>query len=201
MNLQVKEKTYLETGLTKKESLSDRELVDLLKEGDESVFSELVKRHQESLLMLCFRLLRDKGLAEDVAQEAFVKSYQKIHLFEGRCSFKSWLIQIAMNTGKNKLRSMKKGFLEIDKVPLSVAPKAEQNVSQKDAKKLLNKEIDKLPDKQRKALILRIHEDLSFKEIAHIMQCPYDTAKANYRHGLMKLRKVFKKDMALSYIV
>lgn len=195
MNLNVKQQSHLESDeIREKEGhlkLSDRELVDLLKNGNEMAFSDLVKRHQQKLLNMCFRLLKDQGLAEDVAQEAFVKAYQKIHLFEGRSSFKSWLFQIAMNTGKNKLRSLKKGFLEIDKVHLSVAPRAEQDLSQRDTKNLLAKEIHKLPDKQRQALILRIHEDLSFKEIAGIMQCPYDTAKANYRHGLMKLRKVF----------
>ena len=179
---------------------SDRELVDMLKEGNTEVFSQLVRRHQQSLLNLCFRLLKDQGLAEDVVQESFVKAYQKIHLFEGRSSFKSWLYTIALNTGKNKLKTLKKSFLDIEKTNLSVAAKAETYISENDTKKRLRTEIDKLPSKQKKALILRIYEDLSFKEIAHIMQCPYDTAKANYRHGLMKLRKIFQKDLLLGSV-
>lgn len=179
---------------------SDRELVDMLKEGNTEVFSQLVRRHQQSLLNLCFRLLKDQGLAEDVVQESFVKAYQKIHLFEGRSSFKSWLYTIALNTGKNKLKTLKKSFLDIEKTNLSVAAKAETYISENDTKKRLRTEIDKLPSKQKKALVLRIYEDLSFKEIAHIMQCPYDTAKANYRHGLMKLRKIFQKDLLLGSV-
>ena len=176
---------------------SDRQLVELLQNGETSVFSELVKRHQRSLLNLCIKLLKDQALAEDVVQESFVKAYQKIHLFEGRSSFKSWLYQIALNTGKNKLRAKQKTFLDIEKTHLSVAPEAEASLFQKDTKDLLAKEIEKLPYKQKKALLLRIYEDLSFKEIAQIMQCPYDTAKANYRHGLMKLRRIFQKDLSL----
>ena len=176
---------------------SDRQLVDLLQNGEVAVFSELVKRHQRGLLRLCMRLLKNQSLAEDVVQESFVKAYQKIHLFEGRSSFKSWLYQIALNTGKNKLRVTQKIFLDIEKTYLSVAPEAETRLLQKDTKKLLAKEIERLPHKQKKALFLRIYEDLSFKEIAQIMQCPYDTAKANYRHALMKLRKTFQKDLSI----
>jgi RNA polymerase sigma-70 factor, ECF subfamily len=54
---------------------------------------------------------------------------------------------------------------------------------------LIQKHVEDLPFKQRTALTLRIYEDLSFKEIAEIMECPYDTAKANYRHALMRLRE------------
>ena len=176
---------------------SDRQLVELLQNGETSVFSELVKRHQRGLLNLCMRLLRDQALAEDVVQESFIKAYQKIHLFEKRSSFKSWLYQIALNTGKNKLRAKQRIFLDIEKTYLSVAPEAETKLFQKDTRSLLVKEIEKLPHKQKKALFLRIYEDLSFKEIAQIMQCPYDTAKANYRHALMKLRKIFEKDLSL----
>ena len=179
-------------------TMSDRQLVDLIQNGETSVFSELVKRHQNSLLRLCMRLLKNQSLAEDVVQESFVKAYQKIHLFEGRSSFKSWLYQIALNTGKNKLRAAgQKTFLDIEKTHLSVAPEAEVSLFQQDTRMLLAKEIEKLPHKQKKALFLRVYEDLSFKEIAQIMQCPYDTAKANYRHALMKLRKTFQKDLSL----
>ncbi|MNL64346.1 RNA polymerase sigma factor [compost metagenome] len=58
---------------------------------------------------------------------------------------------------------------------------------------LLQKEVEKLPFKQRTALVLRVYEDLSFNEIANIMECPYDTAKANYRHALLKLRQSFEQ--------
>lgn len=57
---------------------------------------------------------------------------------------------------------------------------------------ILQKEVDKLPLKQKTALVLRVYEDLSFNEIADIMECPYDTAKANYRHALLKLRQTFE---------
>jgi RNA polymerase sigma-70 factor (ECF subfamily) len=168
---------------------SDLELVEDVKLGDRKAFSELVLRHQRPLLRLTMRFLKDQMLAEDVVQESFIKAYEKINLFEGRSSFKSWLFQIAVNTAKNRLRSMPLEQVNIDDVHLGVDPGAESHMVRGDLTRILRAEVDLLPERQRMALNLRIFEDLSFKEIAEIMGCPYDTAKANYRHGLMRLKE------------
>jgi RNA polymerase sigma-70 factor (ECF subfamily) len=174
---------------------SDIELVLDVKNGDRKAFSELVIRHQRSLLRLTLRFTREQALAEDIVQDSFLKAYQKIHLFEGRASFKSWLYQIALNTAKNRFRERNDGIqVNIDDAQLGVDPGAESGLVQTDIKKRIRLEIDKLPEKQRIALTLRIFEDLSFKEIALIMNCPYDTAKANYRHALLKLRERLEED-------
>jgi RNA polymerase sigma-70 factor (ECF subfamily) len=127
--------------------------------------------------------------AEDVVQESFIKAFEKIHMFEGRSSFKTWLFQIAVNTAKNKLRSLPQEHVSIEDVHLGIDPGAETSLVRQDLRRVIRAEVERLPEKQRVALTLRIFEDLSFKEIAQIMQCPYDTAKANYRHGLMRLKE------------
>jgi RNA polymerase sigma-70 factor (ECF subfamily) len=58
-------------------------------------------------------------------------------------------------------------------------------------------EVDRLPFKQKTALVLRVYEDMSFAEIAEVMECPYDTAKANYRHALLKLKETFEAQSEL----
>ena len=168
---------------------SDVELVFEVKQGDKKSFSELVQRHQRGLLRLTLRFTREQALAEDVVQDSFIKAYQKIHLFEGRSSFKSWLFQIAMNTAKNRFRERQTNQVQIEDLRMGVEAGAENDLLRMDIKKRIRLEIDKLPEKQRTALSLRVFEDLSFKEIAVIMNCPYDTAKANYRHALLKLRE------------
>ncbi|MCB0386472.1 MAG: sigma-70 family RNA polymerase sigma factor, partial [Bdellovibrionales bacterium] len=123
-----------------------------------------------------------------IVQEAFIKAYQNIGRFEGRASFRSWIYQITVNTAKNKLRARKNDCVDIDNINLAIPSKAEWGLMEEDVKEVIQNEIDQLPDRQRTALSLRIYEDMSFKEIAQIMNCPYDTAKANYRHALIKLR-------------
>lgn len=177
--------------------LSDLELVEKVKAGDKRSFSELVRRHQRSVLRLSMRFVKDMDVAEDVTQESFIKAYEKLNSFEGRASFKSWLFQIAVNTARNKLRDFRRETVDIDNVHLAVDAVAESTLVHGAVADLLQKEVEKLPFKQRTALVLRVYEDLSFNEIANIMECPYDTAKANYRHALMKLRQSFEQQNEL----
>lgn len=177
--------------------LSDLELVEKVKSGDRRSFSELVKRHQRSLLRVSLRFVKDMDVAEDVTQEAFIKAYEKLNSFEGRASFKSWLFQIGVNTARNKLRELKRDTVDVEDVHLAVEAEAEHTLVHTAVADILQKEVDKLPMKQKTALVLRVYEDLSFNEIAEIMECPYDTAKANYRHALMKLRQTFEQQEEL----
>lgn len=178
-------------------NITDLELVEKVKSGDRKAFSELVKRHQRSVLRLSLRFVKDMDTAQDVTQDAFIKAYEKLNSFEGRASFKSWLFQIAVNTARNKLREWKRDTVDIDDVQLAVEAEAEKSLVHSAVSDILHQEVEKLPFKQRTALVLRVYEDLSFNEIADIMECPYDTAKANYRHALMKLRQTFEQQAEL----
>ncbi len=171
---------------------TDLELVEEVRNGERRAFSEIVKRHQRGLLRLSLRFVKDMDSAEDVVQESFIKAYEKLNSFEGRASFKSWLYQIAVNTARNRLRERRYDTTDVDDVQIGVNAVAESTLVHVAVAEMLQKEVDKLPLKQRTALILRVYEDLSFSEIAEIMECPYDTAKANYRHALMKLRETFE---------
>ena len=175
----------------------DHHILEKVKKGDVNAFAEIVQKHQRPLICVLLRMVGDLELAEDIAQEAFMKAYTKLESFQGRSKFKSWLFQIGINTAKNRLRSRKREVVDIQKVRLSVGEHQDLEIGQKDVQGTLSDEIGKLPPKQRLALSLRIYEDLSFAEIAEIMKCPYDTAKANYRHALMKLRHKLGKSMDL----
>lgn len=171
---------------------ADLELVGEVKNGVQAAFSELVKRHQKGIFRLVWRITRDQSLAEDVVQEAFVKAYQKINLFEERSSFKSWLYRIGINTAHNALRSRRNDQVSIDDISISGQADGERALVYRDLQKLIVREMENLPERQKTALHLRIYEDMSFQEIAAAMDCPYDTAKANYRHGLLKMKSALE---------
>lgn len=178
---------------------TDQELVDQVRQGNRRAFSELVKRHQKGILRLSLRFVKDVGTAEDVVQESFIKAFEKLGTFEGRSSFKSWLYQIVVNTARNKIRENRWDTTDIANVHISVGAVAESNLVHNAISIQIQTEVDKLPLKQKTALVLRVYEDLSFKEIAEIMECPYDTAKANYRHALMKLKETFEQSGDLKH--
>ncbi len=176
---------------------SDQQLIDEVRRGQRSSFSELVKRHQRGLLRLSMRFMKDLDISQDVVQEAFIKAFEKLHMFEGRASFKSWLYQIAVNTARNKLRENRYDFTNIDDVHLGVSATAEKKLVHAAVSEIIQEQVDRLPFKQKTALVLRVYEDMSFAEIAQVMECPYDTAKANYRHALLKLKEAFENQSEL----
>lgn len=168
---------------------SDFELIQDVKNGVKKSFELLVQRHEKFLMKTVVRMTRDLDAAEDVVQDTFIKAYKRLNLFEGRSSFRSWLYQIALNTARNRFRKHARETVGTEGVELAVDGEVEAKMIALDVRGILQEEIARLPDRQRTALSLRIYEDLSFKEIAEIMQCPYDTAKANYRHALLKLKE------------
>jgi RNA polymerase sigma-70 factor, ECF subfamily len=170
------------------EAMSDNELVRLSRAGSNEAFAVLVNRYQSSLLHLSLRYVHDIFIAEDIVQDSFLKAYEKLASFQFRSAFKSWLYRITINTAKNSLRS-NKHTVSVDQVQLEVAEQCEANLIDKQLLQQAKKIIKDLPDKQQSALKLRVFSDLSFKEVAQKLDCPYDTAKANYRHGLIKLQE------------
>ncbi len=167
---------------------TDKELLEQIQSGHTAQFAVLVERHQRVLLRVVYRYLKDYEATEDVVQETFIKAFKKLNTFEGRSSLKSWLVQIALNTARNRRRSDPLPMESVDDIAIGVSGNTIEGLENRALGEILRGEIDRLPEKQKEALQLRIYEDLSFKEIAEIMGCPYDTAKANYRHALLKIR-------------
>ncbi len=170
------------------EALSDFDLIRRTKEGYTDAFSILVQRYQKQLHSLSMRYVRDAQLAEDVVQESFLKAFEKLSSFQFRSAFKSWIYRIVINTAKNSLRSSKP-MVELDKVPLKVESLCESTLIEKQLLEQTQEIINSLPEKQQDAVKLRVFSDMTFKEVAEEMDCPYDTAKANYRHGLLKIKE------------
>lgn len=176
----------------------DKELVQAVLAGNVAEFNDLVLRYRQPLLRVSVRFTKDMPAAEDVVQEALIKAFERLHLFEGRATFKSWLFQIAINTAKNRLRGgSRRESVNIDDVDLVTVRHAEHSLSQTNLEQRLKDEVNLLPTRQRLAVSLRIFEELTFQEVAEIMECPYDTAKANFRHGLTALRDRLSEDLGL----
>lgn len=169
-------------------TLSDYEVVKEIQNGNHAAFSLIVKKYDRALMRLVTRYVRDTELAEDVLQETFLKTYQSLSHFEFRCSFKNWIYKIALNTARNKIRSFKLTE-NIEDVVIVEVCRIEQDLMKDELMIRLKDLVGELPEKQRQTLELRVFKDLSFKEVAELMQCPYDTAKANYRHAMLKLKE------------
>jgi RNA polymerase sigma-70 factor (ECF subfamily) len=178
---------------------TDLELIQEVLSGQKLSFEQLVIRHETFLMKVIVRMTRDLDAAEDIVQDTFIKVYKRLNLFAGRSSFRSWLYQIAVNTARNRFRKHSRESVGTDGMDIAVDGAIESHMVSLDIRSILEKEIDRLPERQKQALSLRVFEDLSFKEIAEMMECPYDTAKANYRHALLKLKERLEGNSSLKF--
>lgn len=166
----------------------DTQAIQAFLQGNNQAFAWLVSKYRIHLFRLGVKMTRNFPLVEDAVQDTFIKAYQKLSGFEGRSSFKSWLYTIFLNTLRNHLRGKEHDTLESHHLSQGDSG-GEQVFYRKQIAEKIELTIAQLPERQKLAVTLRIYEELPFEEIAQIMQCPYDTAKANFRHGILKVKQ------------
>ncbi len=171
----------------------DLKLLDRHISGDREAFNELVRKHQRSLYAMLYRMVSNQDDAADLLQKTFVKAFTGIGGFERRSSFRTWLYQIAINLAKNLYRDRARvQLVPLDDVVIKRDPKTLDALVRKETRELLLKAMTELPEKQRITVMLRVQQQKTFEEIAAIMKCSLGTAKANYHHGVQKLKARFE---------
>lgn len=173
--------------------MDEQDLISRVKKGDGPAFEILVRLHYRGAYNLALRFMKDHGGADDVVQNSFVKAFNAIESFRGDSSFKSWLFRIVSNTAKNALRSRHERLRsDLEEEDLGSVRADYSGIERAQTSEILRLAIGQLPERQRQSLELRIFEDMSFKEVAEAMDCPFDTAKANFRHAVINLRKILE---------
>jgi RNA polymerase sigma-70 factor (ECF subfamily) len=148
----------------------------------------LVSRHERSVFNLLVRMLRDPALAEDLAQEAFVRAFRHLSEFDPRYKFANWLLRIAHNAGIDAIRRRGPDVVSLDDeehpdaaaaIPAREAEDALERVERLELGRVLDAAIDRLRPEFRKVMILRYHEELSYDEIAEVTGLPLGTVKSD----------------------
>ena len=172
----------------------DLDLINRTAAGEREAFNELVLKYQKPLYSMLYRMVSNHEDASDLLQKTFVKAFTGLGSFERRSTFKTWLYQIAINLAKNIYRDRSKAqHVPIDDVIIRRDPRTLEALIQKESRLLLRQALEGLPEKQRMTVMLRIQEGRKFEEIAEIMQCSLGTAKANYHHGVQKLKILMRE--------
>ncbi len=167
--------------------LDDQSLIDrVLANGDQHAFSQLVKRYQSQLRYSLRQLTGwDEALADDLAQETFIKVYRALHTYQGNAKFFTWMYRIAYNTFATHCRS-RKPEVPLDEghlAGLGFNPHASEDLHRDVARALKT-----FPPEQRMALHLSLQRELSHGEIASIMDCPLGTVKSYISRGQERLK-------------
>lgn len=168
------------------DDLPDDELVRQFKAGDEAAFDVLVRRFQDRVFRLASVWLFDDQSAADVCQEVFVRAYKGLRGFRFRASAFTWLYRTTRNVCHEFNRRRHADTL--DHEPEDPGPAAEKVLARDDAARKLRRLVQKLPDRQREVVVLRMFEDLSVRETALAMGCREGTVKALLSKALARLR-------------
>ncbi|MGN6137219.1 MAG: sigma-70 family RNA polymerase sigma factor [Aureliella sp.] len=167
--------------------------------GDQPAYGQLVERYQRRLLGLLVHACGSHELAEDLAQETFTRAYQKLHLFEGRSSFYTWLCRVAMNLLANERRrkrienqSAREGF---EAVVLSngVNGTAEQQIEKDELRQCVHAAIAMLDVERRTVLLLRDFDGLDYEQIAEALEIPIGTVRSRLHRARMELKSILEK--------
>ena len=173
--------------------LDDNELIQKFQNGDEKAFDQLVRNNLNNVFGFFMKVTRDEMSAEDLTQDVFMKLYKNLKNFRHDSNFSTYLYRINSNTVNSWItRSKWKNLLHLDQAP----DKGEYDIKNETewTKEELWNEISKLPNKQRRVMILRITDSLSYSEISKITGMSEGTAKVNFHHGLKKLKEVLSND-------
>jgi len=164
------------------DSISSEDLIAKTAEGDGYAFEALVRRHQVSVLNLIYRYVGDRTSARDLAQEVFIRIWRAANRYETKAKFTTWIYRITANLCLNELKSVKGRKtipLEAEDERQGSNYESHSGASQSPEDLLLAEErsrqisdaLQSLPENQRMALILKRYDNLSYPEIAKIMEC------------------------------
>lgn len=162
--------------------------------GRLEAFEALLRRHRGRVYGICCRMAGNAEDAEDWAQECFVRIYRQLGSYDARRPFGPWMLRVTTNTCINLARTRARrqervdlGLDEQEAVPSPADPASE--VVAGDEARRIRSAVDELPALLRQALVLRVVEGLSFREISETLELPLQTAAARVRRALLRLRE------------
>jgi RNA polymerase sigma-70 factor (ECF subfamily) len=179
--------------MTSKDTDQDIRLVERYLSGDMTAFDELMIRYERQIYRLCYRFTSNPEDARDLAQDVFVKAFEHLGNFRKESSLKTWLYRIATNHCINHVKSNVRQFVEVDEAMSQTRSTAHVVLEEKERREHFRHLVTQLPPKQRAILELRIHEQLSYEEIATMSNRSVSTIKASVFFALEKLRKLVKQ--------
>jgi len=170
---------------------SDLELMLRVSRGDTESFEALLRRHRTPLLNYFSRMVQDPALAEDLAQELFLRVYQARERYQPEAMFTTWLYRIATNLALNAIRDRKPAEVAAEHAGEDLRdgepwvarwpdprPTVEQRLIQADRERMVRNAVEALPEKQRAAVILHKYQEVDYRQIARILEVSESAVKS-----------------------
>ena len=170
--------------------MNEFDLISGLKSKKLATINYFVNNNQQYVYVLCFKMLKDKEVAEEITQDLLIKCIEKINLFEGKSKLTTWVYKVAHNEVLNYLRKNKLAISELNEATYNFTSDNSivDEMNDDDIKQLIHTHFDKLPDDQRELLTLFYLQELSLKEIEEVTEM----SPSNIRVKLYRARDNFR---------
>ena len=190
--------------------LADEQLVSLYQEGNNNAFDTLLKRYQSKVFSYLLYSVKNQELAEDLFQDVFIKMVVRIKngQYAENGKFASWMMRIVHNHLIDYYRTSPNALIisndesEVDlfnNADIAVNENREQEMINQQTLKEIKELIALLPDAQREVLLMRVYDELSFKEIAEKTNCSINTALGRMRYAILNLRHMaFERGISMA---
>jgi RNA polymerase sigma-70 factor (ECF subfamily) len=169
-------------------------LIERAQNGDRDAYEELVRCHYTCVVNIVQRMCGDPNLAEDAAQEAFLRAWIHLPSFHTNSPLHNWLCRIAINAALDVLRRRSEEPTEEEDMIriMDTAPSPEAALIEKEQAALLQKAMHALPEAARSVLVLREYGELSYEEIATALEIPTGTVMSRLNYARNRLRELLK---------
>jgi RNA polymerase sigma-70 factor, ECF subfamily len=168
----------------------EADLVARAKRGDADAYETLMREHEQAAFRTAYVILGSAADAEDVTQEAFVKAYRALATFRAGAPFRPWLLRIVGNEARNQRRAAgRRTFHQQRALVLEAVPTADTEVVRRDERRRVLAAVERLPDKERTAVLSRYFLGLTDAETAAALGVPRATVKMRTWRALQRLRR------------
>jgi RNA polymerase sigma-70 factor (ECF subfamily) len=160
-------------------------------------FNQLVEHHSREIFHYLFRMLGRAQAAEDVLQDAFVRALHAYDRLDESANTRAWLYRIAGNVARTQLKRDHRfyNYTQLDEGLVDRSPSVVEQVETREQSRELLEAVQRLPHRQREALILRKYQELNYAEIGLALECSPEAARANVYQALKKLRHAFSQEV------
>lgn len=190
----------------------DAELAARAGRGDAAAFEALMRRHNRTLFRTARAILRDDAEAEDALQEAYLQAYHALPGFRAEARFSTWMVRIVANEALMRLRKEKRRAQIVPMQSADATPgleeladtimennRPEPSAERAEMRRLLERQIDLLPDAYRTVFMLRAVEELPAEEVAAVLQIPEATVRTRFFRARSLLREALAQQIDLAY--
>ncbi|MBI5932515.1 MAG: sigma-70 family RNA polymerase sigma factor [Chloroflexi bacterium] len=180
-------------------SKTETDLIQQAQAGDTWAFGELVRHHYGPVVNVAYRICGERTLAEDMAQETFLRAWTNLHSFRLTGSMKNWLYRIAVNVTLDALRRKSDAPMDDEVVQMIQDPMPDPEISliQKERAENMQQMLRALPLATRNVLVLREYGELSYHEIAAILDIPIGTVMSRLNYARTRLRDLLKEQPSM----